>query len=409
MQRGYLGHKNVPDTPKSLFPWLVNVSDAVSVAAGRSSGAAVTLDGAVFTWGSHPLGRTGGGSTPARVQGLDNMHVTKVCIGEYHAVAITRQGHLVTWGATGEGQHKEVNGIPLSNTATLLEGMPPNVQATALACGYQHTLVLGLNCSSQFSARRLDIGQSILVSESEPSHEYANLLTTEITDLKAGVVPESSASVAASPGQLLPQPQAHVRVGGGAQTLSIYKTAEEAATHDTALFFFNQTFDGQGKSQTDTTTDHVHNPNVDQSVGNDSIDAIHSWSKLQEEPKCDIRPPWLSEQIQPVEVSKIHPLDRAWFGCYVPPTIEMVRSCSCVCKLSISMTHVIGTETLHANIKHDQSRTLPCQGLFYNFNHHTKNSHAPAGVCSYNQYQKRKFHFSVVDRMYTCKMCTDKD
>lgn len=132
------------DRPSSLRPWLVEgVSNAVSIAAGRATGAAVTRSGETLTWGLPPLGRTGPGHTAQAVSGLTGHHAVAVCMGEYHGTIITSAGKLLGWGSTGEGQVQDVDGTPLSDTVAELRGWPVMLRATGLACGFQHSLVVG--------------------------------------------------------------------------------------------------------------------------------------------------------------------------------------------------------------------------------------------------------------------------
>ena len=148
MQVGYLGRRHVPDEPDSLKPWPVEgLGPVVSIAAGRSTAAAATADGAVYTWGSAPLGRTGDGFEPGAVRGLEGHKVVKVCMGEYHGVALTDAGAVFLWGSTGDSQVADLDGVPLTETAAPMRGMPEGLRATAVACGFQHTLLVGSNCS----------------------------------------------------------------------------------------------------------------------------------------------------------------------------------------------------------------------------------------------------------------------
>ena len=175
MQVGYLGRKDVHDDTSSLKPWLVEgLEPAVSIATGRSTGAAVTRSGEIYTWGSAPLGRKGDGFTPGLVQGTEGYKVIKACLGEYHGAAITDAGKLLLWGSTGEGQIQEVNGVKLSETAGLAQGWPEDVYATAIACGFQHTLVIGSTCNATSGAaagHALDGASSALLELAKATNE----------------------------------------------------------------------------------------------------------------------------------------------------------------------------------------------------------------------------------------------
>ncbi|KAL4196995.1 hypothetical protein AMTRI_Chr04g249030 [Amborella trichopoda] len=84
---------------------------AVQVSAGSHHSAAITVDGAVYMWGNNSSGQLGLGkkamniiSTPTRVERLIGFNIRKISLGSEHSVAITDDGHVLSWGAGGSGR-----------------------------------------------------------------------------------------------------------------------------------------------------------------------------------------------------------------------------------------------------------------------------------------------------------------
>lgn len=75
----------------------------------RYHSVAVTLSGKVFTWGHGRGGRLGHGNEdvcmlPTLVEGLADQKVVEVAASDTHTAAITRDGALYTWGRNRFGQ-----------------------------------------------------------------------------------------------------------------------------------------------------------------------------------------------------------------------------------------------------------------------------------------------------------------
>jgi len=78
-------------------------SPFVSIACGRYHSAAVTEDGALYTWGGGKFGQLGLGSqsnqcVPRRVWGLRNVHITKVACEVLSTAACDSRGNIWTCG-----------------------------------------------------------------------------------------------------------------------------------------------------------------------------------------------------------------------------------------------------------------------------------------------------------------------
>ena len=312
LQRGYLG-QHVPDRPASLRPWQVSgVGPAVSVAAGRCTAAAVMRSGEVYTWGCPPLGRPGDGFAPAKLAGLDGVKAVKVCVGEYHGAGITDDGRLFIWGSTGDGQPGSRNGISLSQTATFIEGWPDELVATALACGFQHTLVIGRACQGQ----QADVTATRSTQVAEP-HSHSTLSAPASPAVSNGSAAVSLFSLAPTADGLIAQP------AGAMLAAQSQKQGAMGAE------------DGLMDSSTAHDTSAVSVPTITATPENAAEPAPASGSartsgigiaKTQSKQTCGQRrlPPWLHSCSELPGESAMLSLDRAWYGQYHGPNMSQV-------------------------------------------------------------------------------------
>lgn len=105
---GRLGHgdngwKYVPRIIQSLTGQVV-----AHVTCGSYHTAAVTTDGALYTWGGGMYGKLGHGneagcSTPKRVDGLAGLIVAQIACGSRHTVALVSTGAAYSWGDMENG------------------------------------------------------------------------------------------------------------------------------------------------------------------------------------------------------------------------------------------------------------------------------------------------------------------
>ena len=75
--------------------------DVVAVSLGDEYSAAITSKGDLYVWGYNCYGKLGvgdriGRATPTKVPGLEN--VVAVSLGHEHSAAVTIDGDLYTWG-----------------------------------------------------------------------------------------------------------------------------------------------------------------------------------------------------------------------------------------------------------------------------------------------------------------------
>uniref|UniRef100_A0A4W4HJS1 BTB domain-containing protein n=1 Tax=Electrophorus electricus TaxID=8005 RepID=A0A4W4HJS1_ELEEL len=95
-------------TPRRVSCCLQNKA-VVSIACGQTSSMAVSDNGEVYCWGYNGNGQLGLGNngnqlTPCRVAALQGLCVLQIASGYAHALALTDEGLLYSWGANTYGQ-----------------------------------------------------------------------------------------------------------------------------------------------------------------------------------------------------------------------------------------------------------------------------------------------------------------
>ncbi|XP_068258816.1 E3 ISG15--protein ligase HERC5-like isoform X2 [Nyctibius grandis] len=114
------------------------------IAAGGAHSAAVSLSGAVYSWGKNDFGQLGLGDTedrdcPSYVGALEHWKTMFISCGADHTAVLSKEGLVCTFGAGGAGQ--------LGHNCTRNELMPRVVaelwgaRVSQVACSRQHTLV----------------------------------------------------------------------------------------------------------------------------------------------------------------------------------------------------------------------------------------------------------------------------
>lgn len=148
-------------TPREVpFPHEVK-----SIHCGDKSSAVVSEQGKVYTQGCGLHGRLGTGSSdiqnqtvPRLVSALSNEIISTMSMGEFHSVAVTNEGNMLSWGRAGFGvlgqavSSSSASGQRLSSagmqTAEGIPGQvlkPSGVQFSKVSCGRRHTLALDQN------------------------------------------------------------------------------------------------------------------------------------------------------------------------------------------------------------------------------------------------------------------------
>ncbi|KFZ63033.1 E3 ISG15--protein ligase HERC5, partial [Antrostomus carolinensis] len=113
------------------------------IAAGGAHSTAVSLSGAVYSWGKNDFGQLGLGDTedrdcPSYVGALEHWKTVFISCGADHTAVLSNEGLVCTFGAGGAGQ--------LGHNSTRNELVPRVVaelwgaRVSQVACGSQHTL-----------------------------------------------------------------------------------------------------------------------------------------------------------------------------------------------------------------------------------------------------------------------------
>ncbi|XP_065692195.1 E3 ISG15--protein ligase HERC5-like isoform X1 [Patagioenas fasciata] len=124
------------------------------IAAGGAHNVAVSLSGAVYSWGKNDFGQLGLGDTrdrgcPSYVKALEHWKTVFVSCGADHTAVLSKEGLVCTFGAGGSGQ--------LGHNSTQNELVPRLVaelwgaRVSQIACGRQHTLVYVPSLDKVFS------------------------------------------------------------------------------------------------------------------------------------------------------------------------------------------------------------------------------------------------------------------
>ncbi|XP_009598715.1 PH, RCC1 and FYVE domains-containing protein 1-like [Nicotiana tomentosiformis] len=133
-------------TPKALESTVV--LDVQSIACGTKHAMLVTKQGEVFSWGEEAGGRLGHGaetdvSHPKLINNLRAMNVEVIACGEYHSCAVTSSGDLYTWGDGAKssgllGHRSEASHWIPKRVCGLMEGL----RVAHVSCGPWHTALI---------------------------------------------------------------------------------------------------------------------------------------------------------------------------------------------------------------------------------------------------------------------------
>gem|GEM_PF-2365762 len=143
---GQLGNGTTTNSNAPVEVSALTGKGVVAISAGGGFALALTGDGAVYAWGQNVLGQLGNGTyvgtvtTPAQVTGFSGRTVVAISCGASHALALTADGAVYTWGYNYDGQ--------LGNGTTTASNRPAEVTAlsgqgvSALQAGTYHSLAL---------------------------------------------------------------------------------------------------------------------------------------------------------------------------------------------------------------------------------------------------------------------------
>ncbi|KFZ57880.1 E3 ISG15--protein ligase HERC5, partial [Podiceps cristatus] len=165
---GQNGHGQLGIGSQTAFitqPQLVERLKGISlaqIAAGGAHSAAVSLSGAVYSWGKNDFGQLGLGDRedrrcPSYVDALEHWKTVFISCGTDHTAVLSKEGLVCTFGAGGAGQ--------LGHNSTRNELVPRVVaelwgaRVSQVACGSQHTLVYVPSLDKVYSFGSGEAGQ----------------------------------------------------------------------------------------------------------------------------------------------------------------------------------------------------------------------------------------------------------
>ncbi|GIW28103.1 MAG: hypothetical protein KatS3mg070_1466 [Meiothermus sp.] len=146
-------------------PLTLRVLRANTLAAGGYFSAAIKPNGQVWSWGNNTYGQLGRVTTGTSDSNPDwaspSNDVVSISLGEYHAIALTNDGRVVTVGGDNYGQLGDGPGDSSgTNAAPNLRDniLPAGVKAVAVQAGRYHSLALTSE-GTVYAWGRNDVGQ----------------------------------------------------------------------------------------------------------------------------------------------------------------------------------------------------------------------------------------------------------
>lgn len=123
---------------------VLGLEDVAAIMAGGHHSLALKADGTLWVWGSNTKGQIGNGAAvqqqviPVQVTPLS--HVTAAAAGNFHSLAITREGTAWVWGSNANGQL----GLEVADTHAHPIPTPLSelTQGVAVAAGWRSSMVV---------------------------------------------------------------------------------------------------------------------------------------------------------------------------------------------------------------------------------------------------------------------------
>ncbi|XP_053109606.1 probable E3 ubiquitin-protein ligase HERC6 isoform X2 [Hemicordylus capensis] len=121
----------------------------VHVSCGKEHSLAICNNGKVFSWGAGTFGQLGTGELreriiPKKIDGLSTLKVIQVACGNYHSIALAKDGRVFSWGQNTHGQlglGKEVSSRATPQHVPALDGIP----LAQVSAGGAHSFALSLS------------------------------------------------------------------------------------------------------------------------------------------------------------------------------------------------------------------------------------------------------------------------
>ncbi|XP_022827451.1 probable E3 ubiquitin-protein ligase HERC2 [Spodoptera litura] len=158
-----LGHSNNVSSPRAN-PYLSHVLvRRVAVHSGGKHALALTADGKVYSWGEGEDGKLGHGNritleVPRLIETLSGERVVGIACGSAHSACVTARGHLYTWGMGEYGRLG--HGDDMTQLYPKMVEALANFRVVQVACGSRDAQTLALTaCGKVFSWGDGDFGK----------------------------------------------------------------------------------------------------------------------------------------------------------------------------------------------------------------------------------------------------------
>lgn len=104
----------------------------------------LTRDGSLISWGKNDLGQLGNGNREHREKPRPNSNnhefIIQIACGQHHVLALTKNGHVLTWGGNRKGQLGDGQFV----SCTVPKGIPQlrHRPVVSIACGENHSMIM---------------------------------------------------------------------------------------------------------------------------------------------------------------------------------------------------------------------------------------------------------------------------
>ena len=187
----------------TTFPEGVKIFQISQAKSGDGHSLAITNTGQVYSWGEGSYGRLGHGDTvtvksPKLIEALKDVVVVQVSSGARHSAAVTADGALYTWGSGTDGKLGHGN-TESTYKPKVLSGVS---KAVHVACASSHTIAIAENGSKVYSWGGGSYGK--LGHGNTSSHDAPTVIEALKSHLCVKVVAGSNYSaILTSTGQIL--------------------------------------------------------------------------------------------------------------------------------------------------------------------------------------------------------------
>ncbi|KAK1345740.1 hypothetical protein QTO34_008204 [Cnephaeus nilssonii] len=149
-QLGIEEFKEIIFTPKKIKT--LNGIKIIQVSCGDYHSLALSKDGQVFSWGKNSQGQLGLGkdfpsqASPQRVRSLEGIPLAQVAAGGAHSFALSLSGTSYGWGSNNAGQLAlSGKNVSVQSYKPVSVGKLKSLDVIYISCGYEHTAVLTQN------------------------------------------------------------------------------------------------------------------------------------------------------------------------------------------------------------------------------------------------------------------------